>query len=71
MHRIYEFSSCPPPLRRAVPSKAHILFKTFQISVAVNLLFQLSFVFPFFFGVVMYANEFETKKKKLTEIKKN
>ena len=31
---------------------------------------QLIFVFPLFLGMVMYANEFETKEKqKLTEIK--
>ena len=34
-------------------------------------LFQLIFILPMFFGVVMYANEFKTKEKqKLTEIKK-
>ena len=38
--------------------------------VVVNFLFQLIFVFPLFWGMVMYANEFKTKKKqKLTEIK--
>ena len=41
-----------------------------MVYVAVNLLFQLNFVFPLFWGIVMYANEFETKEKqKLTEIK--
>ena len=40
------------------------------IYVAVNFLFQLIFVFPLFVGMVMHANEFETKEKqKLTEIK--
>ena len=40
------------------------------IYVAVNFLFQLIFVFPLFLGMVMHANEFETKEKqKLTEIK--
>ena len=40
------------------------------ICVAVNFLFQLIFVFPLFLGMVMHANEFETKEKqKLTEIK--
>ena len=40
------------------------------VYVAVNFLFQLIFVFPLFLGMVMPANEFETKKKqKLTEIK--
>ena len=38
--------------------------------VAVNFLFQLIFIFPLFWGMVMYANEFKTKEKqKLTEIK--
>ena len=38
--------------------------------VAVNFLFQFIFVFPLFLGMVMHANEFETKEKqKLTEIK--
>ena len=38
--------------------------------VVVNFLFQLIFVFPLFWGMVMYANEFKTKEKqKLTEIK--
>ena len=41
-----------------------------SICVAVNFLFQLIFVFPLFLGMVMHANEFETKEKqKLTEIK--
>ena len=40
--------------------------------VAVNFLFQLIFVFPLFLGMVMHANEFETKEKqKLTEINCN
>ena len=39
-------------------------------SVVVNFLFQLIFIFPLFWGMVMYANEFKTKEKqKLTEIK--
>ena len=38
--------------------------------VVVNFLFQLIFIFPLFWGMVMYANEFKTKEKqKLTEIK--
>ena len=41
-----------------------------QIYVVVNFLFQLIFIFPLFWGMVMYANEFKTKEKqKLTEIK--
>ena len=39
----------------------------FCIYVAVNFLFQLIFIFPLFWGMVMYANEFKTKEKqKLT-----
>ena len=38
--------------------------------VVVNFLFQLIFIFPLFWCMVMYANEFKTKEKqKLTEIK--
>ena len=38
--------------------------------VVVNFLFQLIFIFPLFWGMIMYANEFKTKEKqKLTEIK--
>ena len=41
-----------------------------NICVVVNFLFQLIFIFPLFWGMVMYANEFKTKEKqKLTEIK--
>ena len=42
----------------------------FHAYVVVNFLFQLIFIFPLFWGMVMYANEFKTKEKqKLTEIK--
>ena len=42
----------------------------FLAYVVVNFLFQLIFIFPLFWGMVMYANEFKTKEKqKLTEIK--
>ena len=34
--------------------------------VVVNFLSQLIFIFLLFWGMVMYANEFETKEKKLT-----
>ena len=49
-------------------------FKELQASsfvyVVVNFLFQVIFIFPLFFGMVMYANEFKTKgKQKLPEIK--
>ena len=41
-----------------------------NVYVVVNFLFQLIFIFPLFWGMVMYANEFKTKEKqKLTEIK--
>ena len=41
-----------------------------KVYVVVNFLFQLIFIFPLFWGMVMYANEFKTKEKqKLTEIK--
>ena len=41
-----------------------------NVFVVVNFLFQLIFIFPLFWGMVMYANEFKTKEKqKLTEIK--
>ena len=40
------------------------------VYVVVNFLFQLIFIFPLFWCMVMYANEFKTKEKqKLTEIK--
>ena len=39
----------------------------FIVYVVVNFLFQLIFIFPLFWGMVMYANEFKTKEKqKLT-----
>ena len=56
----------------------HYKTKTYNITwnyqrsvyVVVNFLFQLIFIFPLFWGMVMYANEFKTKEKqKLTEIK--
>ena len=41
------------------------------IYVVVYFLSQLIFIFPLFWGMVMYANDFETKEKqKLPEIKK-
>ena len=41
-----------------------------NVYVVVNFLFQLIFIFPLFWCMVMYANEFKTKEKqKLTEIK--
>ena len=45
-------------------------FSVYNVHVVVNFLFQLIFIFPLFWGMVMYANEFKTKEKqKLTEIK--
>ena len=41
-----------------------------SIHAVVNFLSQLIFIFLLFWGMVMYANEFETKEKqKLTKIK--
>ena len=41
-----------------------------NIYVVVNFLSQLIFIFLLFWGMVMYADEFQTKEKqKLTEIK--
>ena len=41
-----------------------------NIYVVVNFLSQVIFIFPLFFGMVIYANEFKTKEKqKLPEIK--
>ena len=41
------------------------------VNVVVNFLSQVIFIFPLFLGMVIYANEFETKEKqKLPEIKK-
>ena len=34
-----------------------------KISVAVNFLFQVIFIFLLFLGMVIYANEVETKEK--------
>lgn len=44
--------------------------KDIQLYVVVIFLSHLFFIFPLFLHMVMYANEFETKKKrKLTKIK--
>ena len=42
------------------PGTLHFLF---LIYVVVKFLFQVIFVFLLFFGMVMYANEVETKEK--------
>ena len=40
------------------------------VTVVVNILFQIIFIFPLFLGMVMYAYEFKTKEKQqLPEIK--
>ena len=41
-----------------------------KISVVVNFLSQVIFVFLLFFGMVMHANEVETKGKKMTSDQK-
>ena len=47
-----------------------VFYTNNSIYVVVNFLFQLIFIFPLFWGMVMYANEFKTmEKQKLTEIK--
>ena len=41
-----------------------------HVYVVVNFLSQVIFIFPLFLGIVIYANEFETKEKqKLPEIR--
>ena len=46
------------------------LFTVNNVDVVVNFLFQVIFLFLLFLGMVMYANEVETKEKeKLPEIK--
>ena len=64
------------PLLKRSPFKRHKIrtrygfIITVLYNVVVNFLFQLIFIFPLFWGMVMYANEFKTKEKqKLTEIK--
>ena len=50
--------------------KALLSRRIIYVYVVVNFLFQLIFIFPLFWVMVMYANEFKTKEKqKLTEIK--
>ena len=54
----------------ACPYSLLLQLQTVCAHVVVNFLFQLIFIFPLFWGMVMYANEFKTKEKqKLTEIK--
>ena len=50
--------------------KKCLIIEGINIYVVVNFLSQLIFIFPLFWGMVMYANEFKTKEKqKLTGIK--
>ena len=50
--------------------RQHVATWLFSIYVVVNFLFQVIFIFPLFLGMVIYANEFETKEKqKLHETK--
>ena len=44
------------------PDTKNLVFKPVYIYVVVNFLSQVIFMFPLFFGMVMYANEVETKK---------
>ena len=47
-----------------------VVTNTIDVHVVVNFLSQLIFIFPLFLGMIMNANEFETKEiQKLTEIK--
>ena len=39
------------------------LFTVNNVDVVVNFLFQVIFIFLLFLGMVMYANEVETKEK--------
>ena len=57
--------------KKKTPKKGIWLYMTVtNVYVVVNFLFQLIFIFPLFWGMVMYANEFKTKEKqKLSEIK--
>ena len=60
---------CPPPGPIYPPTVRSGPVPS-NVAVVVNFLFQLIFIFPLFWGMVMYANEFKTKEKqKLTEIK--
>ena len=53
-----------------MPLVIHQLKLWLKIYVVVNFLSQVIFIFPLFLGMVIYANEFETKEKqKLPEIK--
>ena len=36
------------------------------VNFVLNFLSHSIFIFPLFLGIIMYANEFETKEKKLT-----
>ena len=50
--------------------KGNESFQENNVFVVVNFLSQVIFIFPLFLGMVIYANEFETKKQqKSPEIK--
>ena len=66
------FSLPSPSSDLDVPNDCRTARKAFPccVDVVVNFLSQLICIFPLFLGMVMYANEFKTKKKqKLTKIK--
>ena len=42
--------------------KLHEIYRPVQVYVVVNFLSQLIFIFRLFLGMVMNANEFETKE---------
>ena len=57
---------CPPEQEQHTLMLSLILHRTelFWINVVVNFLTQVIFVFLLFLGVVIYANEVETKENK-------
>ena len=78
LSEVFKFHACPyfPQIIVHSTSKVSFLFRISYffslplIYVVVNFLSQLIFIFLLFWGMVMYANEFETKEKqKLTKIK--
>ena len=55
-----------------IATKLCFFVNKIYVCVVVNFLSQVIFIFPLFWGMVIYANEFETKEKqKLPEIKIN
>ena len=49
--------------RKGVAACSRVLSRQAKIHVVVNFLSQVIFVFLLFLGMVMYANEIETKEK--------